>query len=162
MNFTNSIKELQSIFLHPILFTIIFFCCGMAFFKIKQWFKMRGFTYLIKGKIHNIEIQNDSLYFIIKWIIPEKFKVDYKNDETNIHIQYYHHFIKKNPLKKIKTNESDYINHYINQYVGKTFYLKAKIKDKIIRELCPLDAPGRVGIFYLCIAIYLGYLFITI
>lgn len=129
--------------LSPIILSLIVFCIGMCYFKLIAWLKLRKFTHIIKGTVDDIKIINGKLFFIIKWIIPEKLRNLNPGNELENGIQYYHHYIMNAPKFADNQKEFEYINQFINKHNGRNFYLKAQLDNGIIRDLTALENPGK-------------------
>lgn len=148
-------------FLLPLFVAILTFSLLTTILKLKRFIELRHYKYRIKGKVDEIILENNKLYFNIKWLIPEKFE-NYNPQLQEENIQYYHHYIKKVEKFSDSEKEREFINNYINQYVGQNFYLKAQIEKGTIRNLCAYENPLNGLIMYGLLSAILTYLLIVL
>lgn len=142
--------------LKPLIIALLTFFMITAYFKYKLYIKMRKFKQSLSGKVNDVVIENNKMYFIVKWSKPQNLKSDnLLNVKDNI--GYYKHFARNTP----KNIPEQYLNKYITKHIGRSFILKGKIENDTLKEIMPLDNPGFSFLSYLILSIVTMFILIN-
>jgi hypothetical protein len=144
-------------FLAPVALGIWALFATLTVLAAQRWWHVRKMNYLIKGTIDDIKIENNKLYFIIKWRVPSKLREINPNDSLDTGVQFYHHVVRQTPAFTDPQKETDLVNDYIHRHIKKAFYLKARVDNGIVRELYAFEASGRRFIFNLFLLSLFSY-----
>lgn len=124
-----------------ILFGISF--CGFSFVvALQKWRKARKYQYQIKGTIHNVTIEANKVFFIVKWYTPNNLRDDNPQDQLNSGVQYYHHVVQQCPQFQNDTEQTEFVAKLMAKYLDKNFYLHAHENNGVIREVVPYTSGG--------------------
>jgi hypothetical protein len=134
-------------FLAPVALGIWTLFATLTVLAAQKWWKVRKMNYMIRGTVDDIKVENNKLYFLIKWRVPNKLKELNPNDSLDTGVQFYHHTVRSTPTFATAQAETDFVNGYISKHIKKAFYLKARVENGVVRELYAFEASGRRFIF---------------
>lgn len=124
---------------------------------LKTWKTSKQYNYFFKGIIDNIRLDNDKIFFKIKWGVPTALKTTLTKEDCAI--QFYDHYVETIPKKLTENQRQTFMQVMSKKYLDKSFSLQAKIINNTISDITPFRGNGvNVFINLLIVLLLMGLL----